>query len=158
MVKDYTEKLYIPAIAQGKNFTKESYKVGKNVSSWKNYIHTLWNQVYIEPDSIRPTGEFQETTIKKGTKISAIIRLGGIKSDDVKVEIYFRKVDDKGKIIADYLSCPMEKAEDVGNGRVRFEGLMKPLNAGHYEYTIRVMPYNPNLAHKHEIGLIKWVE
>lgn len=158
MVKDYTQKLYLPSIAQGKNFSKENFKIGKNVSSWKNYIHTLWNQVYIEPDSIKPSGEFLEASLKEGCKVNAVVRLGGIKSDDVSVEIFYRKVDDKGTVVADTLTCKMEKVEDVGNGRVRFEGFLKPLNAGHYEYTIRVMPYNTNLAHKHEIGLIKWVD
>lgn len=158
MVKDYTDKLYLPAIDQGKTYIQEEFKVGKNVASWKNYIATLWNQVVIEQDSITQSGEYQEVSLTAGYNVNSVIRLGGIHPNDVQVEIYYRKIDEKGGVIADFLSNTMALKEEMGNGRFRYEGVLKPMNGGHYEYTIRVIPFNKNLAHKHETGLIKWVD
>jgi starch phosphorylase len=158
MVKEYTERLYLSAIEQGKSFIKDDFKVGKNVASWKNYIATLWNQVTIEQDSITASNEYQEASLASGYKVSAIVRLGGIHANDVTVEIYYRKIDEKGAVLADHMYDKMEIREELGNGRYRFEGTLKPANGGHYEYTIRVLPFNANLAHRHETGLIKWVD
>jgi starch phosphorylase len=158
MVKDYTQKIYMSAMKQSLAFMEDNYKIGKKVSSWKNYIKALWNQVYIEPDSVTESDEYVETTLEEGYSVSAVIRIGGISPDDVRVELYYRKVDEKGNVIADNMTSPMKRKEDLGSGRFRYEGLLKPQNGGNYEYTVRIIPHNENLAHKHETGLIKWID
>jgi len=157
MVKEYTSKMYIPAINQAEIFKEDSYKVAKHLSLWKNYINTLWNQVYIEPESVYPVGDLIETTLSEGVKISCIVRLGGLKSEDVQVEVYYRKIDDKGNIIQDNLCCPMKVEEDLGNGRIKFSTILKPENGGRYEFTIRVIPFNKYLTHQYEMGLVCWL-
>ncbi|MGC8771151.1 MAG: alpha-glucan family phosphorylase [Brevinematia bacterium] len=157
MVKEYTEKLYIPSIKQEEEFKKEDFKVAKELTVWKNYISSLWNNISIEVDSVKPTGDSIETTIANGIEISAIVKLGGIKSEDVNVEVYYRKIDDKGNVIEDNLVAIMDKREELGNGRVKFSTILKPENGGRYEFTLRVVPYNKNLSHPYEMGLVYWL-
>ncbi|MEJ5284198.1 MAG: alpha-glucan family phosphorylase [Brevinematales bacterium] len=157
MVKEYTEKLYIPSIKQEEEFKKEDFKVAKELTVWKNYISSLWNNISIEVDSVKPTGDSIETTIANGIEISAIVKLGGIKSEDVNVEVYYRKIDDKGNVIEDNLVSIMDKREELGNGRVKFSTILKPENGGRYEFTLRVVPYNKNLSHPYEMGLVYWL-
>ncbi|MGC8765508.1 MAG: alpha-glucan family phosphorylase [Brevinematia bacterium] len=157
MVKEYTTKMYVPAMIQSENYKKENYRIAKEVALWKNYITSLWNSVFIEPDSVSPTGDFIESTISEGVEISATVRLGGIKSEDIRAEVYYRKIDDRGNIIIDNLVCPMQLEEVLENGRARFKTLLKPENGGRYEFTIRAVPYNPNLTHPYELGLVCWL-
>ncbi len=157
MVKEYTEKLYIPSIKQEEEFKKDDFKIAKELTVWKNYISSLWNNISIEVDSVKPTGDSIETTIANGIEISAIVRLGGIKSEDVNVEVYYRKIDDKGNVIEDNLVAIMGKREELGNGRVKFSTILKPENGGRYEFTLRVVPYNKNLSHPYEMGLVYWL-
>lgn len=157
MVKEYTEKLYIPSIKQEEEFKKDNFKIAKELTVWKNYISSLWNNISIEVDSVKPTGDSIETTIANGIEISAIVKLGGIKSEDVNVEVYYRKIDDKGNVIEDNLVAIMDKREELGNGRVKFSTILKPENGGRYEFTLRVVPYNKNLSHPYEMGLVYWL-
>ncbi len=157
MVKEYTEKLYIPSIKQEEEFKKDDFKIAKELTVWKNYISSLWNNISIEVDSVKPTGDSIETTIANGIEISAIVKLGGIKSEDVNVEVYYRKIDDKGNVIEDNLVSIMDKREELGNGRVKFSTILKPENGGRYEFTLRVVPYNKNLSHPYEMGLVYWL-
>ncbi|MCX7821645.1 MAG: alpha-glucan family phosphorylase [Brevinematales bacterium] len=157
MVKEYTQKLYVPSIRQEEEFKKDNYKISKEITLWKNYITNLWNNISIEIDSVKPTGDTIETTIANGIEISAIVRLGGIKSEDVNVEVFYRKIDDKGKVIVDNLVAVMDKKEELGNGRARFSTTLKPENGGRYEFTIRVVPFNRYLSHPYEMGLVYWL-
>ncbi len=157
MVKDYTNKLYIPAIRQEEKYKKDNFKISKEITVWKNYISSLWSNIIIEKDSVTPVGDSIEATISQGIEFSAVVRLGGIKKEDVNVEIFYRKIDDKGNIVEDNLVAVMDKKEDLGDGRVRFSTTLKPENGGRYEYTLRVVPYNENFCHPYEMGLVYWL-
>ncbi len=158
MVKDYTERRYVEAARQGKNYIKDNYEKSKIAAAWKYKIASQWNQVHIDADSITKSDAFQEVSLKEGFPVSAVISLGPVKTQDVLVEIYYRKVDDKGNITEENLISGMKLSEELGNGRFRFNGILKPLNGGHYEYTIRVIPFLEGTAHKFEMGLIKWLD
>ncbi len=120
-------------------------------------MNGLWNNIFIESDSIIPSGDSIEGTISEGVEISAVVKLGGIKSEDVRVEVYYRKIDDKGNVILDNLSCPMQIKEELGEGRIKYSTILKPENGGRYEYTIRIVPYHPDLIHPYELGLVSWL-
>ncbi len=157
MVKEYTEKMYVPAMIQENKFKENNYKLAKEFTLWKNYVNGLWNNIFIESDSIIPSGDSIEGTISEGVEISAVVKLGGIKSEDVRVEVYYRKIDDKGNVILDNLSCPMQIKEELGEGRIKYSTILKPENGGRYEYTIRIVPYHPDLIHPYELGLVSWL-
>ncbi len=158
MVKEYAEKFYIPAAAQWKVYSGNGYEKSKSTAAWKNRVISQWNQVRIEQDSITKTDGFKEISISEGFNVSATVMLGQLKTRDVYVEIYYKKVDDKGAVIEDNLNARMEETEDLGGGRYRFQGVMKPENGGNYEYTVRIFPFMENFAHKFEMGLIRWLE
>jgi starch phosphorylase len=158
MVKEYTERCYIEAARQGKNYTKENYEKSKSTTAWKNKIISQWNQIHIDADSITKSDAFQEVSLKEGFPVSVAISLGPVKTQDVLVEIYYRKVDDKGNITEENLINGMKLSEELGNGKFRYNGILNPLNGGHYEYTIRVIPFLEGMAHKFEMGLIKWLD
>jgi starch phosphorylase len=158
MVKDYTEKIYLKAAAQGSDFSSGGYAKAKNVSAFKSRVYSQWHQVRIEHDSLTKPGETAEALQGKGFDISVIVMLGQLKPQDVTVEIYYRKVGDKGLVLEDGLTQTMGQPEDLGGGRFRFKGVMNPLNGGNYEYTVRAFPFYEGSAHKFEMGLIKWFD
>lgn len=158
MVKDYYRKLYVPAMDRGKEFATDRFQTAKSVCAWKNSVRSHWNQVAVEPDSVTDSGDSGEASLTTGFAVNAVVKLGALRPEDVQVEIYYRKVDEKGNVIADFLSDRMDMTEDLGNGRFRYSGSMKPVNGGRYEYTVRVIPGNSHLSHKHETGLIRWID
>jgi starch phosphorylase len=158
MVKEYTEKCYVPAASQWKVFSDNGFEKSKSTAAWKNRILSQWELVNIEPDSVTKSDVFGEILQAEGFDVSAVIMMGQLKPQDVFVEIYYKKVDDKGVTIEDSLTSRMDATEDLGGGRYRFKGVMKPADGGNYEYTVRVFPFIPDLSHKFELGLIKWLE
>jgi len=158
MLSEYIDKLYTKASAQEKKLKESLYQGAKNLSVWKASIKNLWGQVSIESGSVTRSDGFEEISLEKGFAVQTVVRLGNIKPEDVLVEIYYRKIDDKGNVMQDKLFNPMKVKENLGNGKYLFEGFIKPENGGHYEYTIRVIPFNLLMAHKHELGLVQWLE
>jgi starch phosphorylase len=158
MVKEYTGKFYAEAARQWKIFSDNGYEKSKSKAAWKNRVLSQWNQVHIEQDSVTKADTYGEVLQGTGFSVNAIIMLGQLKPQDVSVEIYYRKVDDNGVVVEENLASRMEEAGDLGGGRYRFNGKLKPANGGNYEYTIRVFPFTPDLIHKFEMALIKWLD
>jgi hypothetical protein len=139
-------------------FSMNSYEKTKAVAAFKSRILSQWHQVRFEQDSITRSGETGEAVQGRGFTISITMMLGQLKPQDVAVEIYYRKIDDKGNRLEDNMDSRMDKWEDIGGGRFCFTGSLNPPDGGNYEYTFRVFPFYEGETHRFEMGLIKWFD
>ncbi|AEG61672.1 alpha-glucan family phosphorylase [Desulforamulus ruminis] len=150
MVKEYTQRFYLPAAMKGRRYMAQEYKVAQQMQEHKRYMQENWHHVHFQ--SIRVD---QPKTLKVGQNIfiQADVCLGSIKPQDVIVEVVYGKVGDKA--LVDVMLMPMNLKEPVGQDLYRYETNLVLLQ-GTSGYTLRVRPYSPNFEYPFELPLIKW--
>ena len=153
MVREYTEKFYVPASKKYKKFISNDFSVAREFATWKANVQDVWPKVSIE--SVTPE-KMTDLMVLDEVRIQTIICLGKLTPDDVHVEICMGQIDARDKIISPD-STRMSLSKSIGDGRYLFEGLSAPCcKSGQHGFTIRVFPYHDNLPAKFIPGLIVW--
>jgi glycogen phosphorylase len=153
MVREYTERFYLPEGVRHQQFTADGMARAKALAAWKGRIRKSWSQVRIDAvsaDSL--TGLEVGNTIK----VAAQIRLGALAPDDVLVELYVGLVDAENRIIeAQPVTMLPVGSEAAGNFRFEASSVVC-CTSGLHGYTVRGLPRHPDLAAKFLPGLIVW--
>lgn len=152
MVKDYTLRMYLPAMERYGTFIADGAKKAKEIAEWKDKVTRKWSGVQIlNVESI------DRDTIKVGEdmKIKATIRLGGLTADEVSVQIYHGPVDQYG-IIGEGEAIPMLPSGNGDKDPVTFTGTIRYFKSGRHGYSVRVLPQHEDLASPFEVHLITW--
>jgi starch phosphorylase len=90
--------------------------------------------------------------------VQAQVLLGDLRPDDVRVEFYLGRVTADGEI-ADAETAPMQfVGQDSGGGHVFRANSVLCHKSGLHGYTVRVLPYHPDLVHPFVPGLIAWAK
>jgi starch phosphorylase len=98
------------------------------------------------------TGEVQ---VGDEFSVTAKIDLAGMTPEHVTVELYQGTVDAVGNIVGG-MTTIMEPVEPDGDSYVFTAGAVAFTTSGKHGYTVRVLPYHPDLANPHRMGLIRW--
>jgi starch phosphorylase len=158
MVKEYLEKKYIPASEDVRSLQKNNYQKAKQLAQWKQKVQAKWNLVKIE--SINETDTSLSTSLRVGSKlpVEVVVNLGGLSPDDVSVEIYTGNVNVDGEIIDGRpIKLEMKKeAQGYPRGYYCFCGYITCETSGHLGYSVRVLPYHPDMINRFEPGLVVW--
>lgn len=148
MVREYTRKCYIKASDSGRKCRADNYAVARELSSWKKKIFAAWPDVKINMVEECSEGFLfgQEKTIKILADLSAL------QPADVTIELYIKKIDEEEPLLV-----PLEHIKEQEKGRHLYQGIFSPPDSGRYLISVRAIPSHPELLHKHETGLCKWL-
>ncbi len=158
MVRDYVTELYTPAAAAARSVAAPER--ARALAQWKGRMRRLWPQVRVEhamsynpagAEAVSPLGD----AIRVGTDIhvSALVRLGEVSPDDVLVELVSGRVDGEDQL-HETITFPFDPGVDVGDGLRRYLTTVHAGRTGTLGYTVRVVPFHPDLASPAELGLV----
>ena len=152
MVREYSDRMYFPAISRYSEFLEGGGKKAKEMANWKYKINTEWRGVKIEsveteiPEKIR---------VGDDLRIKAQIHLGQLSAEDISVQIYHGPIDAHGHIVEGQ-SVRMAVSGKGDNGATTFSGAIRYVRSGRHGFTVRVVPDHSDLSSAFEIGLIQW--
>ena len=98
------------------------------------------------------------TELPLGIEIDVRVRvaLGALAPEDIVVQLYLGRVDANGDLVGAE-SVLMQPAGEAGPGRYYFEATTVPASkSGLLGYTVRVLPFHPDLTTPFLPGLIAW--
>jgi starch phosphorylase len=87
-------------------------------------------------------------------EVTAKIKLGGLKPEDLAVDVYYGQLDPRREIIKGQ-TMSMAPAGESG-GTVTFKANVPCRHSGQHGFTVRVLPKHQHLANPYELGLILW--
>ncbi|MDD4494440.1 MAG: alpha-glucan family phosphorylase [Eubacteriales bacterium] len=156
MLKDYWEKLYLPSLERTLKISQEHYKTAKNISAWKSWIKTRWQNVslYLPEHSGSPADFDSKSGEPVYLRVNAY--LGELSPEDVCVEVYYGKTG-KDKLIINARTQQMEPEDSGENGNFIFSTEISIPDAGEFSYTFRIYPYRDDLNDRFDLGLVKWI-
>lgn len=152
MVQEYTDRFYVPSIKRWEYFSRDEYKVARQIRDFKRYIADNWHCVSIAGVE---SNAGREMDVGNLLKITAYVRLGPISVNDVDVEVVYGNISDRGLVRIS--TAPMlfhRRSEDGVNCYVG----QVILPQGTFGYTVRVIPGHQDFVRKFEMPLVTWAD
>jgi starch phosphorylase len=154
MVKEYTERLYIPAAKSHEDFSRDSCGAATQLSHWKAQMRKDWPQVQIFDVQVG-NKDRQTILVGESLQISARVHLGAVDPKHVRVEAYHGEADN-GAIRNPTATILNQSSQADGDGNYLYQGSVPASESGTYGFSVRVVPTHPNLMQTHELRLITW--
>ncbi len=152
MVQNYTETFYLPAHGRFRLLTAENAARARALAAWMVRIEKGWSQVRVEVPAL-PSG--QEMQVGSRVHARARVALGELSPEDVLVELYVGRVNADGDI-AGADTAPLQLAGGDRAGYLYETNAAVCWKSGLHGYTVRAVPYHPDLATGFLPGLIAW--
>ena len=153
MVKEYTERLYIPAARSHENFAQNGCEPATQLSQWKARMRKDWPQVRIHDVQVR-NKDRQNILVGESLQVSAHVYLGDVDPNHVRVEAYHGEADNGG--IKNPSVSVLNASGRNGDGSYLYQGSVPASESGAYGFSVRVVPTHPHLMQSHELRLIAW--
>jgi starch phosphorylase len=163
-VRDYAAGMYGPAAAHGGQLQADNAAGAVALAEWKRRVRECWSGVQIVSVNDGPRGAGPTPPLK----MRAVVSLGGLSPDDLRVEFKARRLLPEAPFDAAPL-CSFGHGAPNGqwrelftptggvaaDGSGTFEVAAVPPGTGQYQLEVRVYPWHPLLSHPLEMGLMK---
>jgi len=149
MVMDYICQLYHPAREQHRRLGADGGRGAEELAAWKTRVRSRWSGVRIAL-SLEPPG-----AVAHGEQVplEVVLDLNGLEPQDMAVECL---VDPEPGMGGEAQRAKLSPAGGE-NHAYRFTLALQPVNAGLQSMRLRVYPWNTLLAHRFEVGLMRWL-
>ncbi len=156
MVREYVERLYIPAATSGALLTKDAAAGARELAAWKSRVVAAWPKVSVR--HVESGGVDAVPEVGDELHVRAKIALDGLSLDDVMVEVLYGRTQSDDELVSPDRCELVPDATGVvdpeGAGLVQFGGTVQLSHAGSFGYTVRVVPRHPGLVSDAEMGLV----
>ncbi len=153
MVCEYTERFYLIADARFRELAADSAARARALGAWLARVQQNWRQVRVELVEGVPAAPLR---LGEAVHVRARVHLDPLRPEDVTAELYLGRVDARGEIIEPTASA-MQCTGREASGAWIFEASPPPsVHSGLHGYTVRVLPYHPDLSVALVPGLITW--
>jgi starch phosphorylase len=151
MVKEYVNRLYIPAAQSEREISAAAYTPARELSAWKARLTAAWPRVQVL--HVESGGVDAVPQIGDSLHVRALVALDGLAPDDVKVEVVYGRARDGDKL-SDIHRQRLELDSAEPGQPATFTGTVELDRPGSFGYNVRVVPSSPLLANPAELGLI----
>ncbi|MDZ4233160.1 MAG: alpha-glucan family phosphorylase, partial [Dietzia sp.] len=161
MVRDYTEKYYVPAAGalresiepgqSGAEEFSEPFGSAGELADYRRRAERAWPR--IEITDVDSSGLSGTPLLGSELTLAAQVHLAGLRYDEVSVQAVLGRVD-SGDVLIDPVTVPMAYAGTADSGKTIFTATTPLAITGPVGYTIRVLPHHRLLAGDNELGLV----
>ncbi|NWG17085.1 MAG: alpha-glucan family phosphorylase [Chloroflexi bacterium] len=151
MVQEYAEQMYMPNYENSLKMFQDNN--GLNYAAWRDQLRRVWSKVRVS------SVEIPSKLVKVGSEIeiNALVDLGELTPDDVRVQLYYGDLNTRGEISAQNGGVvDMQPAGQESNKQHRFTARISYDTSGERGLSVRVLPYHPYLRTMFIPGLITW--
>ncbi|HOO75724.1 MAG TPA: alpha-glucan family phosphorylase, partial [Tepiditoga sp.] len=153
MVKEYTQKLYMPALDQNNKFSANNFTVSRDFAHWRELLERNWE--YIKIKVLANTENKAVLEVGKEIEINAEIYLPGIGPDSIQPEIVLARLENEK--VTGLKTFDLKLVKEVQKDTYMFTGSFEIEERGDYGYNVRVSASHPYMPHKNYISkLIKY--
>ncbi|WP_027184030.1 alpha-glucan family phosphorylase [Desulfovibrio inopinatus] len=153
MVEEYASSSYVPALENYNHLVKADYAAAKDLAAWRMDMMMKWSELDIR--DIKAVQPADNVYVGEPIEVTAEVHLGGIRPEDVQIEIYAGPLDSVGNFAQRYTTA-MVVSEKRDDNWYLFKGKVEPDEAGRFGFTVRILPHHPLLLDSHSLGLIRW--
>ena len=145
MVREYVERLYLPAASAEKTVSANGFQPARELAAWKARVRAEWPNVHVT--HVESGGVDAVPQVGDSLHVRATVELGALSADDVAVEVVSGRARDSDTLV-DVTHTALVAMDGA------FEGTIQLDRAGSFGYNVRVTPSHPLLAGAAEMGLV----
>ena len=154
MVDEYDTRFYSAARKRYHTFNANECGKAIELADWKAAVRDSWSEVSVEKVDVVNKGEVQ---VGQDLEVRCQVNLGSLKPEDVIVEIYEGVLNSTRSEIEGGETVSMEYVGQGSSEKLHvFNGKINCRNTGLCGFSVRILPYHPDMDNKFETGLIKW--
>ncbi len=153
MVSEYNEKFYVKASKNYSKLKKDDFSGLKEFVEWKKNIIKEFNKVGILEIKYEKDKNFK---IGENFEVSVIINSSSIKDEDLKVEIYYGKLEQGDKLTGSMLTELLPELR-TSEGNIIYRGKVFCKISGNIGFKVRVTPKHKYMVDSLELNLVKWM-
>ena len=154
MVSQYADNYYMKALERRKYILENEWEEAKKYSSWKSKIIKNWKSLKFV--SVSEENEKSEMKVDSTYQLVCEVDLGKLSPDDVAIQIYYGKIDDRYETNANnFVVMNFIESGDERNIH-KFSGEINCKKTGNFGFTLRILPKHELLHNPFELNLIHW--
>ena len=151
MVREYVERLYVPASHAQRAVSADSYQPARDLATWKTRVTAAWPGVHVT--HVESGGVDSVPQVGDTLHVRAQVELDGLDPTDVSVEVVYGRARGEDTLV-DVQRAELELTSHELGAAATFSGAVPLSRAGGFGYNVRVVPRHPLLANPAELGLI----
>jgi starch phosphorylase len=152
MVREYSERFYLPAHIHYKQMLADDAARAKSLASSLARIRSAWPQVRITiPESNLPG----KIPVGENISFQALVQTGPLSPEDLTVELYAGRLNAEGDIEEPEI-FEMKSGSRSASGIIYETTAIPCCRSGRHGYTVRVLPRHPDLKNIYAPRLITW--
>lgn len=152
MVREYTEKLYIPTAQRFRKLNADRAAAGRALTKFRADLRTHWHGVRVVELLGDTAGQYR---VGDAPKITARVHLGPIKPENVLVEILHGATGASVEL-SDPERIAMSRVRSDAEGDHIYEGTIPCRVSGQHGFAVRVVPHHAELPDGYDPAMAVW--
>lgn len=154
MMEDYCIQYYQPQYERFNALAENGFAKAKEISAWKDRLAQAWPNIKVR--EYAPPAASYVLSPKSNYKSEIVVDLAGLGPEDVGVELVLAEADKKGVLhVREKFDYVPDAVQSDGSAVYRVSAL--PDTTGMYQVGVRMYPRNPELPHRQDFPLAKWL-
>ncbi len=153
MVREYAERLYVPAKRRGDLLAEDAMARGVKLWHTKASLRAKWGGIKVLGLHTSGNGHYK---VGESLQVEALVELPELQPTDVSIELCSGLMGGAGDEIDNPQIIKMSHTREVAPGRHLFTGRIECAASGRQGFAMRIIPGLTDLATPFEPGLILW--
>ena len=150
MVKEYTDRYYMPAAQTGVQYANGDFALAREMAHCKQQMRGRWGQVSVQ--AIVPANT--QLTVGETVTVGARVWFNGLSEGDAAVEVVSGAINANGELSHQQITPMHHSGWD--NGAAIYQCALQPETSGNIVLGIRARPHKPSLINPAELGIASW--
>ncbi len=155
MILQYAEEFYAPAAKLWEDLSANGFSSACELARKKCRLADNFKKITIESVSDNMNSSPDGAPVGKNLLVEAVVNLHHIGTEEVQVELYYGSLDENEQFTSGQ-ATPMEKVENLGEGRIRCRAQITCRRSGRLGYTVRVVGRHLLFENKTDVSLLRW--
>ncbi len=152
MVDEYNSKFYINAAVNYKKLKENNFKLLKEFTDWKDKLEKNFKNIRITDINYDNRQNFK---VGEQLKVKVLIEHSGLDPADLKVEIYYGRIERDDRLLSSGL-ISLDEINKKSGDVTSFSGGIICKDTGNQGFKIRVTPKHVEMTNSMELNLVKW--
>ncbi|RPH32342.1 MAG: alpha-glucan family phosphorylase [Bacteroidales bacterium] len=154
MMRDYENRFYFKLFERSKRIKANDFDLAKTLSNWKKRITKAWDTLEVIQVKQFNTA-FEAIILGKEYTSELILDLGELCVNDIGVELVVADLIESNEVkikrVHDFI------LHSLDGTRATFKLSIVPVDPGAFDCGIRIFAKNPELPHRMDFCLVRWV-
>jgi len=155
MLDDYLRKYYLPQYDRARRMRADDYALARSLAEWKTCMKNAWDKLEILSVSI-PDSTVKPLDLGQRFRADLLIRSAGIQARHLGVEVVFGNKSASGEVKEVQFKQDLKLKQET-DGEMLYSCSFPTTRVGVFDYAFRIFVRHPDLPHRMDFPLVKWV-